>query len=137
MKSGYFAITTSTERRTTKAFTSEIAQFQNSFVFRTSPNENPWVFDLHNKFRLRSSDKIVAFFELDITKLYLIVNKAFSYGLLLNGIAGAKILIELRFLANEFIKKPEGTVRLEFQEVNNFCTFKIQISNCFFKSFLI
>lgn len=121
IKSGYLSLTTYKERRTTKHFRSAIAQIQTSFLFPISCNEKPWYFELHNKkTSSRESDKTVAFGELDITKLYLIVNKPFTYGLMLNGIAGAKLLIEIRFLSSGFIRNPMGTIRVEFTNVINY-----------------
>lgn len=117
MKSGYICLNSIIGRKNSKIFNSPVAQIQTSLLIPVSQNMKTWSFELHNRSSGKGSDRILAWGDLDITKLFLIVNKSFSHGLMLNGVVGAKILIEIKFLSSVFIRNPAGIIKLEFIDV--------------------
>lgn len=120
---GYLAVSAPPNKRfTTKNFNQGIVQFHRPELIKTSSNSERWLFELHNKAKHRISNQALATHSLNITQMILLVNKPKVYGLKLNE---AKLLIELKFLQNEFIARPEGVLTIEFLNVfffffNNF-----------------
>lgn len=98
---------------------------QHSFFFKISKEEKPWLFEIHNKQNSKNTNKIVATSVLDITKFYLPLNRPVTYGLILNGLTTAKLLIEIKFMSTPFINNPEGIAHIEFITVLFWMPFKI------------
>ena len=115
MQYGYFAVCAPPNKRfTTKNFNQAIVQFHRPELIKTSNNSEGWLFELHNKAKHRVSNQALASHTLNITQMILPVNKAKVYGLKLNE---AKLLIELKFLQNKFIERPEGVLTIHFLNV--------------------